>query len=413
VTNQTHSRIIANRYKLIRSIGAGGLGEVFEAHDLKITPATVVAIKILHPSAAMDLAMIEQIRHEFKVMEQLEHPNILWVKAFDTTFDLAYIVYEYAPGGSLKELLKVKPFSLDKMVEFITLIASALELTHRHGFIHRDIKPQNILIGALGEPLLADFSLAILAEKRKRLVKADAWGTAEYAAPEVWQGETGRPSDIYALGVVTYEMLTGRPPFEGTPEELEYKHLNESVPSVRRYFRSAELAERLDIFFERVLSKKPSDRPYITEFYEAFMRAVKMPVRDIVHQNVVLHQPPALTSSEKRAIRNNGITLRAKIVDVRYQLKKSRLTAQYIDPDTKVYHHFLSPEYKGDYLELVGKTIPVKYEPPGYDRYFIPSDPKEIFLYASSRTKEILSASFYLILIFSFILFVVSIFGSR
>jgi serine/threonine protein kinase len=252
--------MIANRYRLVRSLGAGGLGEVYRAEDTKFSPPRIVAVKVLHPELLTDPAMLEQLRQEAGTMAHFSHPNILRVLDFEIAPQQAYIVTEYAAGGSLRDIMiPGQPLPLPEVQEYLRQIAHALDEAHAAGLIHRDIKPENILLDKSGRPLLADFSLAL--KVNSTLVDAESWGTAEYAAPEVWQGQAGKASDIYSLGVLLYELVTGRTPFHGDPSTLENKHLRATVPGVAVFRPVMPQAEALDKVFSRALAKSAEARP--------------------------------------------------------------------------------------------------------------------------------------------------------
>jgi eukaryotic-like serine/threonine-protein kinase len=282
-TQSTHllpGDTVAGRYLLLRKLGDGGLGTVFYAHDTKFEPPRPVAIKILHSYLLTDPAMRQQIKQEAGTAAQFSHPNILRVIDFEVSNEQAYIVSEFAEGGSLKQLIYPEsgapgtPLPLKDVERYLEQIAAGLDAAHAKGMIHRDVKPENILLDAGHKrAMLADFSLALTVINPKKLAKAEAWGTAAYAAPEIWQEKAGRASDIYALGVVLYEMLTGRLPFEGNTTALRNAHVNGKVPSVGGLVPGLAKANvvALDGLLKRVMAKKVKDRERsATSIYREF-----------------------------------------------------------------------------------------------------------------------------------------------
>jgi serine/threonine-protein kinase len=275
------SRIIANRYRLKYSLGAGALGEVFQAEDTRFNPPRTVAIKVVHPENLLDPQQVAQIKHEAGVMAQFNHPNILRIIDFEITPAEAYLVTDLAEGGTLKQKLHPdsasppRPMSFSEIDNFLEQICAALDEAHRNGLVHRDIKPQNVLIDRNGRPLLADFGLALRTNQRTFLTQAESWGTAEYAAPEVWQGQVGKASDIYALGALTYEMLTGYPPFQGEVRQLEEQHLHTPVPPLAKYAPHWNYPREFDAVLSQAMHKNAAVRfPTAGDFYRSFKRAI-------------------------------------------------------------------------------------------------------------------------------------------
>lgn len=264
--------LIAQRYRLLDSIGEGSMGKVYQALDTKFVPPREVAIKILHPDLVVDPLVREALRKEAGITARFNHPNILRVLDFEVELDNAYIVTDRASGGSLED--KIYPdktkggraLSLHDVGRYLDQITSALEEAHQAGLVHRDIKPQNILLDKHNKILLADFGLALDASASgKKLVKLEeAWGTPDYAAPEIWDGKAGRASDIYAVGVLLYEMLTGHVPYnanENVQTSLENLHKNAGIPSLNKYIPKTAYPEELDKLLKRCMAKDPAKRP--------------------------------------------------------------------------------------------------------------------------------------------------------
>ena len=278
--------LIANRYRKGPSLGAGGFGEVFYAEDIKFNPPRPVAIKIVHPDLLVDPAVRDGISKEANVLAQFKHPNILRVLDFEVEKDRAFIVTELAEGGSLAQKLKPdpnhppKPLPRKAVLFYLERIALALDEAHSHNFVHRDIKPANILLDKTGQPQLADFGFAITVTKSVALqTLTSVYGTPQYVAPEVWNDQAGKSSDIYALGVMLYEMITGHTPFEGNFDELKDKHLNGAIPTLKERYPRLRYPQELDAVIFKALAKKSTQRyKKAVDLFEAFKAALETPI---------------------------------------------------------------------------------------------------------------------------------------
>ncbi|HEY1634859.1 MAG TPA: protein kinase [Acidimicrobiales bacterium] len=254
-----HSRVLAGRYRLIEFIARGGMAEVWEGHDVLL--ARRVAVKLPHAHLGRQEAFRRRFRREAVAAARLSHPNI--VAIFDTGTDDEdnFIVMERVDGPSLRQLLVPdRPLPVDRAVSITAQVASALEYAHRQAVVHRDIKPANILIGQDSIVKVADFGIAKAALGDDMTQTGTALGTARYLAPE--QVEAGRPdrrSDIYSLGVVLYEMICGRPPFQADNElALALQHLRAVPPPPRSV--SPEVPPWLEAVVLTSLAKSPEQR---------------------------------------------------------------------------------------------------------------------------------------------------------
>ena len=207
-------RRIAGRYRLIRPIASGGMARVWEADDEVLTRS--VAVKLLHPHLAADDSFVARFRAEAVSAARLAHPAI--VSIYDTWSGdgTEAIVMELVAGTTLRHLIEVRaPLEVDEAVVIADHVAAALEAAHRAGIVHRDIKPANVLLSSDGRVLVTDFGIAKAAEGADLTTDQTMLGTAKYLAPEqVEGGPVDGRADIYALGVVLYEMVCGRPPFK-------------------------------------------------------------------------------------------------------------------------------------------------------------------------------------------------------
>ena len=223
---------VDGRYQIVARIASGGMGEVYRAHDAVLDRD--VALKILHTTLAGDDAFIDRFRREARAAGLLGHPNIVAVHDWGETGDTYFMVMEFVHGPNLRSLLlRHGPLPAAQAVEVGSQVLAALEHAHGKGIIHRDVKPENILITTEGVAKVADFGLArALAESRVTSAPGTVTGTVQYLAPEQIEGEPAdAQTDLYATGIVLYELLVGRVPFTGeTSVAIAYKHLQERVP---------------------------------------------------------------------------------------------------------------------------------------------------------------------------------------
>jgi serine/threonine protein kinase len=253
---------------LERLIGQGGMGAVFLAQQSR--PRRQVAVKVLLPNApltaAQRAAFLERFRRETDALASLEHPNIMPVHEYGEQDGLAYLVMPYVSGGTLRDVMeKEHQLPLTKVMNYLDQMVAALSVAHEHGIIHRDIKPANILITADERLLLTDFGLVkIVAEGQAPLSRLTGegmpLGTPDYMAPEQVLGEgVDSRADLYSLGIILYQMVTGATPFQGqTPMQIAMQHLH-VPPSSPRTLRP-ELPPVAEQVMLRLLAKRPADR---------------------------------------------------------------------------------------------------------------------------------------------------------
>jgi eukaryotic-like serine/threonine-protein kinase len=224
-------RTLDGRYHVVDRIAAGGMGEVFRAHDAVLERE--VAIKVLHRQLASDHGFVERFRREARAAAGLSHPNIVNVHDWGAVDGIYYMVMEFVRGTSTRELLNEEGLLAPAQAADILLqTLSALDHAHRKGIVHRDIKPENVMITREGVVKVADFGLARAYADAQITDAGSVTGTVQYLSPEQLQGEPADPrTDLYALGVVAFELVTGRLPFSGeTPMAIAYKHIHERVP---------------------------------------------------------------------------------------------------------------------------------------------------------------------------------------
>jgi len=245
--------LVNDRYRVERSIGRGGMAEVFLAHDILLDRP--VALKVLFPEYAIDPNFVERFRREAQSAAALTHPNIVAVYDWGKVNVTYFIAMEYVEGKTLATLLKERgPLSPTHTCDVISEVASALSFAHENGVIHRDVKPGNILIGLGGQVKVADFGIAraLGANIEEALTEiGSVMGTATYLSPEQAQGAQPDPrSDIYSLGVMMYELVAGRPPFVGdSAVAIAYQHVHNFPQPLR------EVVTDLPRGFESVVAK--------------------------------------------------------------------------------------------------------------------------------------------------------------
>src|SRR5258706_2398389 len=219
-------RLIGGRYELSDRIGGGGMAEVFRAHDRTLDRD--VAVKLMRPAFATDPEFLERFHREAEAMGAIEHPSIVRVLDYGASADGPYIVMELVGGGTLWDLMRARGH-LDQYVaaQIAAAIADGLEAAHVRGVLHRDLKPDNVLLDGEGRPKIADFGMARLAAAAAITRTGELLGTPQYLAPEQMSGDiVDERADVYALGVILYEMLTGARPTGGrTPSEIVSRRL--------------------------------------------------------------------------------------------------------------------------------------------------------------------------------------------
>jgi serine/threonine-protein kinase len=253
-------QVFSGRYRIVRHLARGGMAEVYLAHDQLLDRP--VAVKVLFPELAQDASFVERFRREARAAAGLNHHNIVSVYDFGQDDGSYFIVMEYVDGPTLREIIRTEgPLAPARVAGVGADVAAALEVAHRAGVIHRDVKPGNVLIST-DAVKVADFGIARAGDPRESLTQTGAvMGTATYLSPEQAQGHDIDPrSDLYALGVVLYEMAAGRAPFSGgSPVAIAYQHLNEAPAAPSRH--NPDVPPQLDAVILQAMAKRPEDRP--------------------------------------------------------------------------------------------------------------------------------------------------------
>ncbi len=246
-------------YRILEQIGVGGMATVYKAYQPNME--RYVAIKILPHYLSQDKEFAKRFQREAHAIARLEHPHILPIFDYGEADGITYIAMRYIEAGTLKQHLQKGLLPLDDIVRLIGQIGSALDYAHRQGVIHRDVKPGNVLIDNEGNTYLTDFGLARMLEASEQLTASGVGlGTPAYMSPEQGQGiKADHRSDIYSLGVMLFEMVTGRVPYEAeTPMATVLKHINDPLPLPRTV--NPNVSEPIERVILKALAKDPADR---------------------------------------------------------------------------------------------------------------------------------------------------------
>ena len=260
--NTPNRTAFGGRYEVIERAGAGGMAEVYRARDELL--GREVAVKVLSERFSQDRAFVERFRREAQAVANLNHPNIVSLYDFGSDNSTYYIVMEYIDGRALEDIVRDDgPLLPERAAEIAGDVARALQRAHKAGLIHRDIKPSNIMMTSSGEVKVTDFGIvrALSNDGEQTMTQAGmVIGTAAYLSPEQAQGKTlDARSDIYSLGVVLFEMLTGGAPFKGdTPLSVAYKHVREDAPPPSSI--NPDVPGGLDAIVMKAMSKNPDNR---------------------------------------------------------------------------------------------------------------------------------------------------------
>ena len=290
--------VIKGRYKLIDELGRGSFATVYIARDTKNN--RIYAVKIMHVEFSDDGELLARFQREADILSHLSDPHIVRIFDYGDESDIHYILMDYIDGQNLKyHTLTHGPMDAFRALDYAKQIAMGLDTAYKHGVVHRDIKPQNIVINSQDVVKITDFGLARSRETVTLTQSNVFMGTAYYIPPE--QAESGRSadtrSDLYSVAAVLFEMLTGRPPFEGeTAVDIVIKHMNEKVPSICRL--RSDLPPELDQFMQKAMSKSPDER-YLTP--KEFIAAIEQ-----IQKRIQTSQPKGHASVQYDPTAENG-----------------------------------------------------------------------------------------------------------
>jgi serine/threonine protein kinase len=257
-------QLIADRYELKEIVGTGGMSSVYCAHDTLLERD--VALKLLHEHHGRDDGYVERFRHEARAVAQLSHPNIVTVIDRGEDGGRQYIVFEYVPGENAKQLVaREGRLPIRRLLVLGLEIGRALAFAHGQGLVHRDVKPQNVLLSEDGRAKVTDFGIARSVDAVGMTQTGTVLGTSHYVAPEQARGErVDAKTDVYSFGVVLYELLTGEVPYDGESfVAVAMRHVNDPVPSVLEARPDCPI--RLAVLIERCLAKSSGERPAMDE----------------------------------------------------------------------------------------------------------------------------------------------------
>lgn len=270
---------VGKRYRIIRSLGEGGMANVYEAEDL--VQKRRVTLKMLRFDLQDDPRSVERFHKEANSLTKLDNPHIVQIYDFGNDHGVPYLIMEYVKGMDLKTYLKEHyPLSFEKVVDIMEQILSAVESAHRIGIIHRDLKPQNILIDNYGKVKVTDFGISIAAMESATITKTNTMiGSVHYISPEQARGSIiTKQSDIYSLGIILFELLTGKVPFEGqTAVSIAVKHYRDNLPSARKI--NPKVPQALENVILHATAKKLKDRYPDAETMARDLKTALLPVR--------------------------------------------------------------------------------------------------------------------------------------
>jgi serine/threonine protein kinase len=300
---------IIGNYKIIGRLGKGGMGDIYKA--VQDTLNRTVALKILPPQMLQNDEFTERFIIEAKAISKLEHQNIVSIYEFGEESGLKYFAMQYIDGEDLgKKLLQKKPLTITEILNYSKQICRALHYAHAKNVIHRDIKPQNILIDKNNICRLSDFGIAMMYAERKITLTGIAVGTPEYMSPEQAEGDTlSHQTDIYSLGIVIYEMLAKRTPFKGNnPVAIAYKQVHE-LPLPPSVFRK-DTPKRLELIILKALKKNRLER------YKSIEEMLND--LDTVDIDEMVDKPTQSLAAQKKDTSSNLSVVNRRITDRRF-----------------------------------------------------------------------------------------------
>lgn len=322
---------IANRYEIISLIGQGGMADVYKAKDSILN--RIVAIKVLRAKLSEDPMTLVRFQREASAASRLSHPNVVDIYDVGEYNGMHYIVMEYIRGRTLKQLVGLRgALSVEEAVHIMRQLTSAVAHAHEHNIIHRDIKPQNVLVKDDGTIKITDFGIAVAGDAVQLTLNNAVMGSAHYLAPETAQGKNPDPRiDIYSLGIVFFELLTGSVPYNGkTPTEIAIKHLREPIPFVRDFNPAIPQA------IENIVIKATAK-----DYHDRYEMANEM-LYDLMHYNELAYR------NAKRLTFNTQQVSNVEIDDDGY------VKVEYDDPVKE------KPKKKFNYIPyLIGATVTV------------------------------------------------------
>jgi eukaryotic-like serine/threonine-protein kinase len=298
--------VVADRYELEQLVGSGGMSSVFRAHD-RVLERTV-ALKVLHERLISNQDVVDRFTREAKLVAGLSHTNIVSVIDRGEFEGSPYIVFEYIAGDNLKQVIvRDGPLPVDRALELAIEVARGLAFAHQKGFVHRDVKPQNVLLNGKGEAKVTDFGIARpLEATSEETATGTVLGTCDYIAPEQAQGRhVDAQTDVYSLGIVLFELLTGEVPFTGDNfVAVAMEHINTAPPPVS--LKRPDVPPRVEAAVDRALAKEPDQRFATMADFEAELEACLAEVREGGDDRTATGILPALKPRRSPKARKRG-----------------------------------------------------------------------------------------------------------
>ncbi len=284
--------ILKGRYRLTAQQGSGGMAVIYKAYDPKLS--RTVAIKILRPSLIQNQEMLSRFQNEARSVANLTHPNIVTVFDVDNDGATQFIVMEFVDGQDLKAIIKREgALTLDRVLRLAIQICNGIGYAHRTGLVHADVKPQNILVTREDVVKVTDFGIAqAFSDSQPAERQQVVWGSPHYFSPEQARGEKPTPpSDVYAIGIVLFEMLTGRLPYTGTDQQqLALSHIRDRIPLVTEF--NPAVPEALAQIVQKVMSKEPSARYRTADQLASVLESYQSRGREHTAASVPSYPPP-------------------------------------------------------------------------------------------------------------------------
>lgn len=273
--------LIDGRYRVTAKIGHGGMADIYEATD--IIKKTPVAIKMIRDDVMLDSVNLRRFENEALIAASLNHPNIVKVFNHGTIAGVPYIANEYVKGQTLKEVIDFRgALPLEEAVDYMIQLTDALYFAHQHNIVHRDVKPENIFVMPDGTIKLGDFGIAQADGLDNHLTKTnEIIGSVYYMAPEIAKGKKATyKSDIYAVGVAFFEMLTAHPPYENdSAVNIAVMHIKDKFPSVRTYV--PDCPKEIEKIISKATSKEPNDRYADMNEFNQELRKIKNNIHNL------------------------------------------------------------------------------------------------------------------------------------
>lgn len=315
--------ILNNRYQLEQKLGEGGMARVYLGRDVRLNRR--VAVKVLHSHYASDPNFLSRFHHEAQAAANLRHPSIVDVYDVGQDGDMQYIVMEYVEGSDLKSaILQQGMLPIDRAVAIAEAVAEGLDAAHQAELVHRDIKPQNIMIGPSDRVKITDFGIAKSQLSTAMTETGITFGTADYISPEQAKGQAATPSsDLYSLGVTLYEMLTGRLPFNGESSiAVAMQHVSTEPPPLRMY--NPRVPPQLEALVLRALDKNPSQRPASAREFAHMLRNY----RQVGVQSTTIRPVSSTPLQQPESVQRSSQTVQRSSQPVRQASPPNQRTSQ-------------------------------------------------------------------------------------